>query len=83
MEASLSVPDSNDTSSDSLSPREAFLAMSDFLWHYAERAGDDLITLLGDTAIEADGGPTDAAAWDDWLDSVTRIKAGTLPRGGE
>jgi hypothetical protein len=83
MEASMSVPDSHDTSSDSLSPREAFLAMSDFLWRYAERAGDDLITLLGDTTIEADGGPTDAAAWYDWLDSVTRIKTGTPPRSGE
>ncbi len=59
-----------------LDEREAFLAMSEFLWRYAQRAGDDLITLLGDTEIEADGGPTDPAAWDDWLACVRDVKTG-------
>jgi hypothetical protein len=59
-----------------LDEREAFLAMSEFLWRYAQRAGDDLITLVGDTEIEADGGPTDPAAWDDWLACVRNVKAG-------
>ncbi len=36
----------------------------------------DLITLLGDTEIEADGGPTDPAAWDDWLACVRDVKTG-------
>lgn len=64
-----------------LTPREAFLAMTDYIWRYAQRAGDDLITLLGDTTIEADGQPTDLAAWEDWLASVGRIKRGEPTRG--
>ena len=44
-----------------LTERQAFLAMSEFLWQYARRAGDDLITLLGDIELESDGGPTDPA----------------------
>jgi len=63
-----------------LTPREAFLAMSDFIWEFAQRAGDDLLTLIGDTGLEADGGPTDPAAWDDWLASVARIRSGMAPR---
>ena len=59
-----------------LDEREAFRGMSEFLWRYAHRAGDDLITLVGDTEIEADGGPTDPAAWDDWLACVRDVQAG-------
>lgn len=60
-----------------LTEREAFEAMSRFLWQYANRAGDDLITLLGDIHIEEDGIPTDPAAWDDWLSCVRAVKEGT------
>jgi hypothetical protein len=63
-----------------LTEHEAFLAMTDYIWRYAQRVGDDLITLLGDTAIETDGGPTDPAAWADWRSSVDRIKRGQPPR---
>ena len=56
--------------------REAFEAMSRFIWQYANRAGDDLITLIGDIQIEADGGPTDPAAWTDWLECVRTVKEG-------
>jgi hypothetical protein len=66
----------------SLTERQAFLAMSDFLWQYARRAGDDLITLLGDIGLESDGNPTDPAAWDDWLKSVRHVKTGLPPRSG-
>ncbi len=66
-----------------LTEHEAFLAMTDYIWRYAQRAGDDLITLLGDTAIESDGGPTDPAAWADWRSSVGRIKRGHPPRSDE
>ncbi len=65
-----------------LTIREAFLAMSDFIWRFAQAAGDDLITLIGDTSLMEDGMPTDPAAWDDWLASVERIKAGQPPRNG-
>jgi len=54
--------------------------MTDFIWEFAQRAGDDLMTLIGDTGIEADGGPTDPAAWDDWLASVAKIRSGKAPR---
>lgn len=63
-----------------LTERQAFLAMSEFLWRYARRAGNDLITLLGDIELEADGCPTDPAAWDDWLECVQHVKAGLPPR---
>lgn len=72
-------PDST-TGEQMLTSREAFLAMTDYVWQFAQRAGDDLMTLIGDTGIEADGGPTDPAAWDDWLASVARIRAGKAPR---
>lgn len=66
-----------------ITSREAFLAMTDFIWQFAQRAGDDLITLIGDTEIEEDGGPFDAAAWDDWQTSVAKIRAGEPPRGDQ
>ena len=75
----MSSPDSTGVGG-ALTTHQAFLAMTDFIWRYAETAGDDLITLLGDTAIEADGQPTDPAAWEDWLASVRRILAGHSPR---
>lgn len=46
-----------------LTDRQAFLVMTDYIWRYAPSAGDDLITLLGETTIQAEGGPTDPAAW--------------------
>lgn len=45
-----------------LSEREAFLVMTEFVWQYARRMGDDLITLLGDIELETAGNPTDPAA---------------------
>lgn len=63
-----------------LSTREAFLAMTDFIWKFAQRAGDDLLTLIGDTGIEPDGEPTDPASWDDWIASIELVKSGRLPR---
>ena len=69
-----------DPSSPMLSSRQAFLAMTEFIWRYAQSAGDDLLTLIGDTGIESDGGPTDPAAWEDWSDSVAWVLAGNAPR---
>jgi hypothetical protein len=65
-----------------LTAREAFLVMTDFIWRFAQSAGDDLITLLGDTELEADGQPSDAASWEDWMASVSRIRDGDPPRSG-
>jgi len=64
----------------SLNEREAFDAMSRFLWQYANRAGDELFNLLGDLHIEPDGRPTDPATWDDWLGCVRAVKQGDAPR---
>lgn len=72
--------DSSTSAQETLTTREAFLVMSDFIWRFAQRAGDDLITLLGDTALEADGAPTDPAAWEDWVNCVDRIRSGVPPR---
>ncbi len=83
------MPSPVDQSSDAqmLSERQAFQAMAEFLWQYARRAGNDLITLLGDIELEDDGQPTDPAAWDDWLECVRHVKAALPPRreqaGGE
>ena len=57
-----------------LSEDEAFLAMSRFLWAFANRSGNDLFGLLGDLHMEADGRPTDPAAWDEWIASVRAVK---------
>ena len=78
----MSTPDKALPNGDLLTPRQAFRAMTDFVWEFAQRAGDDLLTLIGDTEIESDGEPADLAAWDDWLDSVRKIQAGESPRGG-
>lgn len=63
-----------------LTQDEAFRAMVEFLWQYARRAGDDLITLLGDVELEADGMPTDPAAWEDWTECVEHVRRGLPPR---
>ncbi|MBM9506429.1 hypothetical protein [Actinacidiphila acididurans] len=66
-----------------LNERQAFLAMSRFVWQFADRAGDDLLTLLGDIGIEADGRTTDPAAWEDWMTCVRSVVGGEQdPAGG-
>lgn len=57
-----------------LDEREAFAAMSLFVNRFAERAGDDLITLLGDITLMPDGSTFDPAAWSDWLGCVRDVK---------
>jgi hypothetical protein len=57
-----------------LNEREAFLAMTLFLDQFAERAGDDLLTLLGDIALRPDGDTFDPAAWEDWIACVRQVK---------
>lgn len=58
-----------------LDERQAFDAMGIFLNEYYERAGDDMVTLLADISIEADGQPLDPAAWSDWMRCVERVTA--------
>lgn len=69
-----------DAVAESLTEREAYLVMSEFLWQYARHAGDDLITLLSAIEIMSDGTTHDQAAWSDWLECVRHVKAGLPPR---
>lgn len=64
----------------SLTEREAYLVMTEFVWDYARRAGDDLLTLLAGIELDAEGRSSDPAAWYDWLDCVRYVKAGLPPR---
>jgi hypothetical protein len=58
-----------------LTERETFGAMSLFLNRFVERAGDDLLTLLGDLSLMPDGGPVDPAAWEDWQSCVRAVRS--------
>ena len=60
-----------------LSAYQAFRAMGLFLRQFADRAGDDLGTLLADTTISSDGMPIDPAAWDDWIACVRSVMEGS------
>ncbi|MFK8905880.1 hypothetical protein [Streptomyces sp. YS-3] len=53
----------------SMDEHQAFEAMSRFIWQFANRAGDDLLTLLGDISME-NGKTFDPAAWTDWMECV-------------
>jgi hypothetical protein len=57
-----------------LNEREAFQAMTCFLWQWAQHGGNDLSLLLFDIRILADGGTSDPAAWEDWLQCVRATK---------
>ena len=56
-----------------MNEREAFTVMSIFLKQFADRAGDDLLTLLGDIYMDSEGETFDPAAWDDWMDCVRAV----------
>lgn len=57
----------------SMNEREAFAAMSLFLNQFAQRAGDDLLTLLSDISLDNGGNTFDPAAWDDWVRCVALV----------
>jgi len=59
-----------------LNEREAFAAMTQFLIEFYERTDGHFPTLLSDIHLEADGGTSDPAAWDDWLRCVRSVKEG-------
>ncbi len=58
-----------------LNEHDAFQAVTLFFDQFAERAGDDLFTLLGDIAGRPDGGTFDPAAWGDWIACVRQVKS--------
>lgn len=59
---------------------EAFLVMSDFVWEFAGRPGNDLMQLTADVEVLGNMSPGDPGAWSDWLESVRHIKRGGAPR---
>ena len=62
-----------------VSDKEAFLAMFAFLDDYYQRTGsDDVGGLLGSLSLLPDGGTADPATWQDWLKAVQKSKAGTV-----
>jgi hypothetical protein len=66
-----------------LSEREAFQAMVLFVNRYAYAAeGNDIVGLMSESFIESDGGPTDPALWDEWLDCVRQVKTDQPPGSG-
>ena len=58
---------------DVLTVGEAFAAMTLFVNQFADRAGDDLLTLLGDITLRR-ATTSDPAAWGDWLECVAEVK---------
>jgi hypothetical protein len=60
-------------SGDDLTVGEAFAAMTLFVNQFADRAGDDLLTLLGDISLRR-ATTCDPAAWQDWLACVAQVK---------
>lgn len=64
-----------------LSEREAYVAMFQFLDAYWERNGkpDELGSLLGSMALLEDGSPADSAMWEDWLEAINNGRSGSLP----
>lgn len=64
-----------------LTEREAYDAMFQFLEAYFERGGrqsDDLAILLGSALMNSDGVPMDPGFWQDWLDAIAKARA---PKG--
>lgn len=74
--------DDGDASTELLTEHEAFLVMTDFLWQFTRRAGEDLVSLLVCIELDAQGRSADPQAWDDWLDCVKHFSSGLPPRYG-
>lgn len=64
---------------ETLTVKEAYLAMYAFLNELWKRTGsDDLAGFLGGMSFLESGHTADAAAWDDWLDAVKSARAGEV-----
>ena len=56
-----------------LTPEQAFAALTLFVNQFADRAGNDLLTLIGDIQLDDQGHTFDPAAWDDWMECVRQV----------
>jgi len=62
---------------DSLTIREAYTAMYLFLENlYEATSSDDLAGFLGGLSMLENGSTADPAAWQNWLEAVSKAKAG-------
>jgi hypothetical protein len=60
---------------DTLSAREGYLAMIQFLRAYLDRAREgSTATLLADVEVDADGLPFDPGMWSDWLAALDVVR---------
>lgn len=59
---------------DALTPRQAFDAMRLFLEGYYQRTdSNDVGSILGDLQFLENGRTADSAAWEDWMECVTKV----------
>lgn len=64
---------------DTVTDKEAFLAMYAFLEEYYKQThSDDVGGLLGELSLLPDGGTADPAAWHDWLQAIQKAKEGKV-----
>jgi len=62
-----------------LTKKEAYLAMYSFLEHeYELTKSDDIGGLLGGMSLLQDGSTADPAAWEDWENTIKKVKAGEI-----
>jgi hypothetical protein len=67
---------------DSISPKQAYIAMFAFLEELYSKFGfDQLGGLLGGMALLSDDKPADEAMWNDWLRAVQKAKSGQVDTG--
>ncbi len=58
-----------------ITSKEAFLAMFSFLEkHYDLTKSDDIGALLGSMSLLEDGVTADSAVWEEWQESIKRVK---------
>ncbi|MGG5342790.1 hypothetical protein [Enterococcus sp. AZ192] len=59
-----------------LNESQAMQAMIIFLDQYYEQVqSDDIAVLLGSLTLLEDGKPVDSAMWDEWLESIKKVKS--------
>ena len=69
---------------ESLTMKEAYAAMFDFLRQVYDQTGSDTIgSLLGSMSTTGDGKTADPAIWSDWIQSVAKAKNSAVNTGLE
>lgn len=80
LDSSLGV---GETADGKISYREAFLVMTEFIWRYAQREGDDLAALMTYIGRASEAGSSGDAAWKEWLGYVEYLASGGALRASE